>query len=231
MQTPSPLKPTLPATRLPDPVTTLYLPTQFDHHDPKHLAEVMGRYNFATLYSQRDNGPFATHLPVLAREVGDAWVIDAHVAKANPHWQALVASPSAMIVFQGPHTYVSPTQYRSDRRVPTWNYIAVHASGPIEIKHDREEKLAILASLIAHHDPAFASRWSEFEEKLRGPLLDAIVGLQMRVERLEGKFKLNQHRLADDRAELQDEYAHADENRRELGYWMEKLGLWPAKKD
>jgi transcriptional regulator len=227
---PSQPKPTSHAIRLPSTVNTVYIPTQFDEHDPAHLSEVMQRYNFATLYSQRDGGPFATHLPVLARQEGDQWVIDAHVAKANPQWQALIDSPQGLIVFQGPHMYVSPTQYKSDRRVPTWNYIAVHASGPIEVKHDRDEKLAILARLIEHHDPDFASRWSEFEEKLRSPLLDAIVGLKMRITTLEGKFKLNQHRLADDRAELQEEYSGGDENRREIAYWMEKLDLWPARK-
>ncbi len=225
---PSPPRPISPATRLPEAVTSLYLPPQFDHDDPAHLAEVMSRHNFATLYSQRDNAPFATHLPVLARREGEAWIIDAHVAKANPHWQALAAAPEALLVFQGPHTYVSPTQYRSDRRVPTWNYIAVHAQGPIEVTHDADEKLAILQSLIAHHEPEFASRWAVFEDTLQKPLLGGIVGLRMRVAHLEGKFKLNQHRLADDRAGLAKEYAAGDENRRELGYWMEKLGLWPA---
>jgi transcriptional regulator len=229
MQTPLQPKQIWRAIRSPEILNTVYIPKQFDEQDPKHLAEVMQRYNFATLFSQRDNGPFATHLPVLARQEQDHWVIDAHVAKANPQWQALIDAPHALIVFQGPHMYVSPSQYRSDRRVPTWNYIAVHASGPMEVTHDREEKLAILARLIEHHDPEFASHWSDFEEKLRSPLLDAIVGLKMRVTTLEGKFKLNQHRLADDRPELQEEYSEGDENRREIAYWMGKLGLWPAR--
>ncbi len=208
---------------------SMYVPKQFQQDDPDHLAAVMARYNFAIMTSAKDGAPFATHLPVLAQRQGEGWVIDGHVARANPHWDALEKSPLALVIFAGPHTYVSPTQYKSTQRVPTWNYITVHATGPVEVLHDDASKLDILASLIAHHDPAFLPQWAAFDDGMRASLLGAIVGLRMRVEVIEGKFKLNQHRLADDRSELAAEYAASDENRREIGEWMARLGLWSVK--
>jgi len=209
-------------------MTSIYLPAHFKLADSALLGEVMARYNFAMLISVVDGRPFVTHLPVLARQIGDGWIIDAHVARANPQWSALSHNPDALIVFAGPHTYVSPSEYRSEQRVPTWNYITVHASGPIEIRHEPDAKLAILAELIEHHDPSFTPRWLNFDDGVRNSLLGAIVGLRMTVSTLEGKFKLNQHRLADDRPELPVEYASADENRREIAQWMQKLGFWSA---
>jgi transcriptional regulator len=202
-------------------MTSIYLPAQFANTDDSVLGEVMLRYNFATLFSIVGGTPFATHLPVLPVKDDAGWHIDAHVARANPQWHALAENPEALLVFAGPHTYVSPTEYRSERRVPTWNYITVHAAGS-------EDKAAILAQLIGHHDKAFLPRWQEFEAPLKDSLFGAIVGLRMKVTSLEGKFKLNQHRLTDDRSELPSEYRAADENRRELAAWMTELGFWPA---
>jgi transcriptional regulator len=208
-------------------MASIYLPAHFANSDDSVLGEVMLRYNFATLFSVVNGKPFATHLPVLPIKDEAGWHIDAHVARANPQWQALAKEPEALLVFAGPHTYSSPAEYRSERRVPTWNYITVHATGPLEVLHQTEDKQAILAHLIEHHDKAFLPRWQQFEPALRDGLFGAIVGLRMRVTSLEGKFKLNQHRLADDRAELQQQYRAADDNRREIASWMEQLGFWP----
>jgi transcriptional regulator len=208
-------------------MTSIYVPKQFQQSDPKHLAELMARYNFAILFSMVEGKPFATHLPVLAVERDGRWHIDAHVARANPHWRALADGKPALMVFAGPHTYISPTQYRSRQRVPTWNYLTVHATGPVTVLDEAADKEAILETLINHHDPAFMESWRSFDETMHDSLMGAIVGLRMQVESLEGKFKLNQHRLADDREQLAEEYAAADENRREIGQWMTRLGLWP----
>ena len=208
-------------------MTSIYIPKQFEQSDPEHLALVMARYNFAILFSMVDGMPFATHLPVLAKHHDGRWQIDAHVARANPQWRGLADGNRALIVFAGPHTYVSPSQYRVTQRVPTWNYLTVHATGPVTVLDDVADKEAILESLIEHHDAAFMPAWRRFDQGMHDSLMGAIVGLRMQVELLEGKFKLNQHRLADHREQLAEEYAAADENRREIGEWMVRLGLWP----
>lgn len=204
----------------------MYLPKHFEEVEQSRLLEVMRSYNFATLVSCVEGVPFATHLPVLVREEPQGLVIDAHVAAANPHWRAFATESRALVIFHGPHTYVSPTSYRSTRRVPTWNYIVVHATGKVRIVPDAAEKLAIIGRLIDFHDPEFAPRFADFEVELRNSLLAAIVGLEIQVERLEGKFKLNQHRLTDDRPELLREYEAGDENHRAIANWMKRLGHW-----
>jgi len=204
----------------------MYLPKHFEDADPGHLLEVMRSYNFATLISNIEGVPFATHLPVLVREESQGLFIDAHVAAANPHWKAFAQESRVLVIFHGPHAYVSPTSYRSANRVPTWNYVVVHATGRVRIVESRADKLAILGRLIDFHDPDFAPRFAAFEEDMRNALLAAIVGLEIKVERLEGKFKLNQHRLADDRPELQREYEAGDENHRAIAGWMKRLGHW-----
>ncbi|MGA2549247.1 MAG: FMN-binding negative transcriptional regulator [Burkholderiaceae bacterium] len=205
----------------------MYLPKHFESTDPELLLEVMRTYDFATLVNQIDGYPFATHLPVLPRRQDDgSFVIDAHVAHANPQWRALASDPRALVIFQGPHAYISPTNFRSNRRVPTWNYVAVHARGRVRILESASEKEAILGRLIGVQEPTFAPHFASFEPQLRDSLLGAIVGLEIQVETLEGKFKLNQHRLADDRAELPEEFAQGDENHRELAKWMQRLGYW-----
>lgn len=205
----------------------MYVPKHFAVDNPAHLRELMERYNFAILFSLVNGEPYATHLPVWPREEQGQLYIDGHVAKANDHWRALEAGGTALLVFQGPHAYISPGNYLSNRRVPTWNYLAVHASGPVAVTHDSGEKHTILERLMAAHEPSFAAHFATFEQNLVDGFMNAIVGLTMTVTKLEGKFKLNQHRLADDRPELHAEFRAGDENHRALAEWMEKLGYWP----
>ena len=166
-------------------------------------------------------------MPVLAREsANDALVIEGHVASANRHARALAGGGRVLVIFHGPHTYISPSHYRSQGRVPTWNYIAVHASGTSRVIDDAMGKREILDHLIARHDPGFAPRFAAFDERQRDGLLAAITGFEIAVDRLEGKFKLGQHRLADDLPSLRASHEGGGENERAIARWMKKLGYW-----
>ncbi len=205
----------------------MYIPKHFAHDDRADLLAVMREYNFATLVSIIEGEPFATHVPVLTRESeAGGLIIEGHVAAANPHARALCDGTRALMIFQGPHTYISPSHYRSEGRVPTWNYIAVHASGSARTIAEAEGKLAILGHLIAHHDPPFAPRFAAFDERQRDALLAAITGFEIAVDKLEGKFKLGQHRLADDLPSLKAGHESGGENERALAQWMQRLGYW-----
>lgn len=206
----------------------MYLPKHFEQSDPAVLLEVMRRHNFATVVSNLDGVPFATHVPVVAREHDGIVTIAGHVARANVHWRALQTAPEALVIFQGPHTYISPTLYAKPNRVPTWNYIAVHASGKALIDDTAEGKLALLAESIAFHEPGYRPQFEALDDGLRDGLLNAIVGFTIQVDRLQGKFKLGQHRLAEDRPEMQAWHAAGGENERAIAAWMERLGYWPA---
>jgi transcriptional regulator len=204
----------------------MYIPKHFEHTDRSHILEVMRTYDFALMVSSVEGKPFATHLPALVREAGDQLVIDAHVAHANQHWKGLESSPEVLIVFSGPHSYVSPKLYASFQRVPTWNYLAVHVQGRARVMHGAAEKETTLGRLIAHHEPDFAERFARFEPGMRESLLKGIVALEIEVTHLEGKFKLGQHRLNDDKPEMQPTFENGNEDQRALAGWMKRLGYW-----
>ena len=143
----------------------------------------------------------------------------------NPHARALDGA-RAMVVFHGPHTYVSPTLYRSAGRVPTWNYIAVHAVGVARTIDDLAAKHALLTRLIAEHEPGFDATFAQFDARHRDALLTAITGFEIVVDKLEGKFKLGQNRLADNVAEMQALHEEGDADRRAIAQWMKRLGYW-----
>lgn len=205
----------------------MYLPKHFEQNDPALLLEVMQQQSFATLVSLVDGAQFATHVPVVARAGDDGIEIDGHVARANPHWRGLQSSPEALVIFHGPHAYISPTHYTQQNRVPTWNYIAVHASGPATVHESDAAKLAILAESIDHHEPAYRAQFDALDLSYRAAMLDAIVGFTIRVGQLQGKFKLGQHRLGEDKPELQAWHEAGGENERAIASWMRRLGYWP----
>jgi transcriptional regulator len=205
----------------------MYIPSHSAQNDPAILLEVMQRHNFAVLISNVDGAPYATHLPMHIRRDGDTFHIEGHFARANPHWQALEADPKALVIFQGPHTYISPSVLNNPKRVPTWNYIAVHASGLVKIDHATEAKLSMLSKLIAQHEPGYQAQFDAMDVEFSSRLVNAIVAFEMKVENLEGKFKLDQHRLTDNSPELWASLEHGGENERGLAEWMKRLGYWP----
>ncbi len=206
----------------------MYIPRHFEQSDPALLLEVMQRYNFATLISTVDGAPSASHVPVLARERAGVIHIEGHLAKANPHWRAFEPDAPALIIFHGPHTYISPTLYTPGPHVPTWNYIAVHASGSVRVDHSDLAKRSTLEALIAHHEPSYQTQFEQIAPALRDGMFNAIVTFDMTVSKLEGKFKLGQHRLGQNRPEMQTSHENGDEQQRDIARWMERLGYWSA---
>ena len=204
----------------------MYIPKHFVQDDPAILLEVMQRHDFATLITTLDDQPFATHVPVLAHRVDGVLHIRGHMARANPHWQALHDNATALVVFNGPHTYISPTLYQPVAMVPTWNYIAVHASGKAIIDHSAQTKLALLHAQVAHHEPSWQVTFDQLDTGFIDSMLNAIVAFDITVSKIEGKFKLGQHRLAQNRLEMQQSHETGDDDRRQIADWMKRLGYW-----
>jgi transcriptional regulator len=204
----------------------MYIPKQFEAASHDVTLEVMRAHNFATLIStQLDGSPLASHVPMIVENAGDDVLIRFHVARANPHGALLLESKSlSMIAFMGPHAYMSPSVYPDLRRVPTWNYIAVHAYGvPTEVTGD-DKKDALLKSLIALHEPAYAEQWRGLGAKYQSAMLGAITAFEMPVTKLESKFKLNQHRT-EAHAAMKASYGSGTPDEKALAHWMERLGL------
>lgn len=149
---------------------------------------------FVILASNASDGPFATHVPVVIREAGSQLLLRGHVAKANPHWKYLEADSKCLVIFHGPHAYVSTTNYEARENVPTWNYGAVHAYGNARIYPGQEELLGMLNDLIPTFEAAYAEQWDSLSEAYRTRMLGHIVGFEIVVTNLEAKFKLSQNR-------------------------------------
>lgn len=184
----------------------MYTPSQFREQRPEVLAAAVRSIQLATLITGTPEGYQASHVPMVLKREGDAWVLETHVARPNPHWTVLQAgSLASLAVFQGPQAYVSPSWYASKREhgrvVPTWNYIAVHAHGPLEMVDDQAWLRAHLDDLTAANESHREHPWavSDAPAEFIGNLTRAIVGLRLRVERLDGSWKMIQHRSDGDR--------------------------------
>ena len=206
----------------------MYISKHFEAPDRASTLEVMRSYPFATLIStDADGSPIATLVPVAVVATageGDQTTLHFHVARANPHAALLSANARTMIAFSGPHAYMSPRVYPDLARVPTWNYIAVHAYGEVTEVLGDAAKDDFLKFLIGIHEPAYADQWRGLDAKYQTMMLGAISAFQLRVTRLQSKFKINQHR-PEAHASMKAIYAAGSPDERALGEWMERLGL------
>src|SRR4051812_10098570 len=149
--------------------------------------------NFPILVTGTGGVLHASHLPVTVHERGEQIVIDMHMAKNNPQWEAFF-DDEVLVVFHGPHAYVSPRWYAEKERVPTWNYASVHAYGKVKAFHDAASKQAAVAKLVAHHDPKWQADYEKLSPAYMEGMLGGIVAFEIPVDRLETRWKLSQNR-------------------------------------
>ena len=178
----------------------MYLPKSFHIEDRPELQAFMRAYNFASLVTQHAGAPFASHLPfMLDGERGPHGTLLAHMARANPQWRDFAAGGEVLVMFQGPHAYISPAWYETHPSVPTWNYAVVHAYGVARIVEDHATLHHMLEMLVDTHEAAFAQPWRmELPQDYLDKMMRAIVGFEIEITRLEGKLKLSQNRSEHD---------------------------------
>jgi transcriptional regulator len=200
----------------------MYLPAMFAETDREKLFDFIERYSFGILVSQVDGSPFATHMPFLVeRETGAHGTLVGHVARANPHWQS-AAGQTGLAIFAGPHVYVSPTWYQSENVVPTWNYTAVHVYGQMRIVEDEAGLSAIVGAMVRFYEQSMPTPWT-FDDRTTymQRMLAQIVGIRIEIERIEGKFKLNQNRTVEQRERVVAELERReDENSADVAALM-----------
>lgn len=189
----------------------MYLPSAFRQDDLAELHAQMQASPFALLTSAGAAGVQASHLPLLlAPDEGEFGTLYGHFARANPHWRDLQGGAEALAVFSGPDAYISPGWYPAKAEhgkvVPTWNYIAVHARGPVELIEEPERLLQIVSRLSDQHESGRERPWavSDAPREYIDSMLRAIVGFALPIRRLEGKWKLGQNRSAADQAGVRD---------------------------
>jgi transcriptional regulator len=179
----------------------MYIPKAFREDDISRLHTFMEAYSFATLVTQHESIPFATHLPfLLDPERGPNGILLAHMARANPQWHDFASAQEVLVIFQGPHTYISPSWYEVELSVPTWNYAVVHVYGLPRLIEDQEELYNLLKTLIQTHEANFEKPWPfQLPDDYLQKMMRRIVGFEIEITRLEGKFKLSQNRTETER--------------------------------
>ncbi|RUV07388.1 FMN-binding negative transcriptional regulator [Mesorhizobium sp. M1A.F.Ca.IN.020.06.1.1] len=194
----------------------MYIPPAFRDDNRESLMATIRAARLATLVTATAEGPQATPLPLLLNESeGEHGTIYGHVAKANPQWRAPVLG-DGLAIFMGPDAYVTPAWYQTKQEtgkvVPTWNYLAVHAYGPIEFFEDADRLLEIVTRLTNLHEGGRPSPWSvsDAPPDFIQAQLKGIVGLRMPITRLQGKRKMSQNRNAADRAGVATGLAASD---------------------
>lgn len=178
----------------------MYIPDAFRCDDREEHFEFAERYGFATLVTMHAGEPFATRLPLLLeRNAGPHGTIVGHMARANPQWGD-AAGQTALVMYQGPHAYISPTWYAEPNTVPTWNYGAVHAYGRLQIVDDPSRTTEIVCRTVDFYERTLPRPWPlETGAPLVETLVKQIVGFRIPVDRWEGKWKLNQNHSAERR--------------------------------
>ena len=171
----------------------MYSPPYNRVEDRRELVDFMRANSFALVVTATGGAPQASHLPVTVADGAGGLVIHSHMAKANPQWQAFF-DDEVLVVFSGPHAYVSPRWYEAVERVPTWNYTAVHAYGKVRVTTDKAVKHASQRRLVAELDPQWLPKFDALGADYLERMLDGIVTFDVEVTRLETRWKLSQNR-------------------------------------
>jgi transcriptional regulator len=204
----------------------VYIPEFNRQEDRATILAFLQANPFAILVSNVDGIPFATHLPLLIEEAGDQIIVQGHMAKANAHWKSMKETEESLIIFHGPHAYISPSLYENRESVPTWNYAAVHVYGEPTLFTDEESLRATLHRMIDTFESSYMAQWSELSEQYQSRMMKHIVGFNIKVKRLEGKFKLSQNRTKGEQAQvIQSLNQSKDSNISGVAHLMQQEGL------
>jgi transcriptional regulator len=202
----------------------MYIPAAFEERDPAKLFDFIERNSFGMLVSHAGGEPFATHLPfLLDRAALPHGCLIGHLARANPQWRD-ADGQSVLAVFSGPHAYISPSWYEADNVVPTWNYVAVHVFGALHVIDDTRKMADILRDFVSRYEAPLPQPWtfdptSAYSKKM----MNAVVGFRVEITRIEGKWKLNQNRPAEQRRKVKTALRNfPDENSQAIANLMEE---------
>jgi transcriptional regulator len=179
----------------------LYLPELFAERDLSALHAFLEDYAFATLISPDHIDPSVSHVPLLLdRSRGPSGTLVGHMARANPHWRRLASQPAVLALFHGPHAYVSPAWYATHPSVPTWNYAVAHVHGRARLVHESADLEALVRRLVERYESPRTQPWRmNLPADYQAGMLKGIVGFEIEITAITGKFKLSQNRPEDDR--------------------------------
>lgn len=182
----------------------MYLPAANRIDDLERACSFIDSHGFATVVTQRDGVPWASHLPVLLdRGVGERGRLRSHLARANEQWRHFDSKQEVLCIFFGPHAYISPSWYVSPVAVPTWNYATVHVYGYPRLEEDPAALRRIVEDTTRKYEAGLPQPWElRLPEATVDGLLRAIVGFEIAITRIEAKFKLGQNRPREDQEKM-----------------------------
>ena len=192
----------------------MYISKLYREEDRAKILEFLHQNEFATLVTYDGEKPVASHLLMEVVEDGEKLFINGHMSKANPLWKTFEKNPEVLVIFQGPHTYISPTWY-NHINVPTWNYQSVHIYGSPRIVTDHQEAYEILSRLIARNEGNPAYRMETLLQEFVEKEMKGIVAFQVEVMRIEANYKLSQNR---DDESYWSVVSHLDERKDEMSH-------------
>lgn len=180
----------------------------------------MQKYSFATIVTNIDGVPAATHLPFIVEQRDDQLVLVSHFARANPQ-SAAVFNETSLVIFTEPHAYISPSNYEKQLNVPTWNYLAVHAYGKATLVDDKTEVAKLLEKMIGFYEANYLKQWAQLPEDYKLKMMNGIVAFEIVVEDIQGKKKLSQNRTEFERENIIRSFSESkDQNEQDIAGYM-----------
>jgi transcriptional regulator len=200
----------------------MYIPQHFKITEKSIAFDVIKDHGFATLFSQQNGMPSATHLPLLLNK--EKTHLYGHFARPNPQWKE-IDTQTVMAVFHGPHCYISPSWYETDKAVPTWNYVTVHVYGLVELVEDEEEVMESLQELVTKYEaPDSSYKLENIDSNYLAGMSKGIQAFRLHITKIEGKAKLSQNHPAHRRErviEKLEQNPRTDEQ--EIAGWMKRV--------
>lgn len=169
----------------------MYIPKHFNIEDESVIYDLIEKNSFATLFSQHNGEPYATHLPLLVNK--DEGFLYGHFARPNEQWKD-IENQNVLVIFQGPHCYISPSWYETNQAVPTWNYVTIHVYGQLEIVEEEQEVYESLLDMVNKYEkPDSTFHLEDVDDKYIMGMSKGIVGFKIQINKIEGKAKLSQN--------------------------------------
>ncbi|WP_347553232.1 FMN-binding negative transcriptional regulator (plasmid) [Pseudalkalibacillus hwajinpoensis] len=172
----------------------MYIPKHFEIKDEEVINEIIEENSFATLFSQHQGHPYATHLPLILDK--EKRYLYGHFAKPNKQWKD-IEGQEVLAIFQGPHCYISSSWYETNKAVPTWNYVAAHIHGKVEIIEGEEMMDSLHQMVLKYEDPNSSYQWDQLDAHFLEGQAKGIVGFKIKIDKIEGTAKLSQNHSAE----------------------------------
>lgn len=212
----------------------MHIPAKFKQDNIEALLALIQQHPFATLVTLSEEGVVANHLPLSLIESAGKLYLIGHIAKANSLWQSAKAFSEVLVIFHGPHSYISPNYYptkqENAKAVPTWNYAVVHVTGKLRFIHDQQWLVDALERLTIEHERTQPVPWSmsDTPDSYIQQMLSAIVGIEIAVESISGKWKLSQNQPKINQQGVVDSLLYSTETNSQTLAAMMRANLQPA---